>query len=431
MTYRIILVLLVIISIVSPALADDWPQWRGPTRDGVWHEQGIIDTFRGPQLTAKWRAPIGAGYNGPTVADGRVFVMDRLTEPNDVERVLCFDARTGKPLWNYAYDCEYEGIQYEAGPRAAVTIDHDHAYAFGAMANLTCLDVTNGKPIWQKDMAKEYRSSVPTWGFAVSPLIYNHLVIVQIGGLDSACMVALDKQTGAEVWRALDDKASYSSPILITQAGKAVLLCWTGGHIAGLNPETGQVYWQIPFAPRRIIMNIADPVHYKNHVFLSAFFDGSILIKLDENALSADIVWQRAGENESKTDALHCCISTPVLMDNHIYGVDSYGELRCLDLATGTRLWESLAAVPKARWANIHIVRQADRFWLFNERGELIICRLDPQGYHEISRAQLIDPTTKQLDQRGGVCWSHPALANQCVYARNDKELICVNLTKE
>ena len=128
------------------------------------------------------------------------------------------------------------------------------------------------------------------------------------------------------------------------------------------------------------------------------------------------------------TDALHCCISTPMILGDHIYGVDSHGELRCLDLKTGDRIWEDLTATPKARWSNIHMVRNGDKVWMFNERGELVIGRLAPDGFHEISRAKLIDPTQAQLDQRGGVTWSHPAFANKYIYARNDKELLCADL---
>ena len=121
-------------------------------------------------------------------------------------------------------------------------------------------------------------------------------------------------------------------------------------------------------------------------------------------------------------------MSTPLIQGNYIYGVDSYGELRCLDLRTGKRIWESLEAVPKARWANIHLIKNGENTWMFNERGELIISKLSPEGYSEISRAALIEPTKGQLGQRGGVCWSHPAFAYKHIYIRNDKKLICVNL---
>lgn len=116
-------------------------------------------------------------------------------------------------------------------------------------------------------------------------------------------------------------------------------------------------------------------------------------------------------------------------MGDYIYGVDSYGELRCLDLYTGDRIWESLLAVPQARWANVHMVRHEEEIWMFSERGELIISRLSPKGYQELSRAKLIKPTEGQLTQRGGVCWAHPAFAYKNVYVRNDEELICADLS--
>jgi len=416
--------------VATAVMADDWPQWRGPGRDGVWRENGVVDTFTASALPIKWRVPVGPGYNGPTVAQGRVFVMDRVTQPREQERILCLDARTGTELWRHSYACKYKKVGYPAGPRAAVTVDGVCAFAFGAMANLCCLTVADGKVVWEKDLLTAYQARTPIWGFASSPLVYKDLLIVQVGGAGGACLVALNKLTGQEQWRALDDKASYSSPVLIKQVGRDVLLCWTGNNVVGMSPDTGRIHWQIPFKPRKMILNIADPVLHDNFVYFSAFYDGSLLIRLDQDTLSAQTVWRRIGQSERNTDALHCCISTPLIEGDYIYGVDSYGELRCLDLHTGDRIWESQEAVPRARWSNIHMVRQAGRLWFFNERGELIICRLSPQGYHEISRAKLIDPTTEQLKQRGGVCWSHPAFANRCVFARNDKELVCADLSQ-
>ncbi|MCP4452003.1 MAG: PQQ-binding-like beta-propeller repeat protein [Planctomycetes bacterium] len=421
---------LLLLSLIPFVKADDWPQWRGPQRDGVWREQGLIDAFSSPEPAAKWRAPIGTGYNGPTVAKGRVYVMDRQTEPTETERVLCFDSKTGEPLWDHTYACKYQKIQYKAGPRASVTLDQGRAFSVGAMANLLCLNAETGDLIWEKDLRQLYNPQVPVWGFSASPLVYKSMVIVQIGGRDNACLVAFDKATGKEMWRQLNSRASYSSPIIISQADQSVLVCWTGEFIVGLNPDTGAVHWKLPLPPHKMVINIPDPVLDGNNLFLSGFYDGSTLVKIDPDKLSAYIKWKRIGQSERNTDALHCCISTPIVEGSHIYGVDSYGELRCLSVKNGDRIWESQTPVPKARWANIHMVRQGDRFWFFTERGDLIICRMTPQGYKEISRAKIIEPTTSQLNQRGGVCWSHPAFANQCVFARNDKELVCIDVAQ-
>jgi hypothetical protein len=132
-----------------------------------------------------------------------------------------------------------------------------------------------------------------------------------------------------------------------------------------------------------------------------------------------------------KTDALHAMISTPVFLGDHIYGIDSYGEFRCLDAKNGDRVWEDLTAVPKARWSTIHITQNGERFWMLSERGELLIATLSPKGLSVISRAKLLEPTREQLSQRGGVCWSPPAFASRCIFARNDRELVCASLAAE
>jgi outer membrane protein assembly factor BamB len=409
--------------------AGDWPQWRGPDRDGIWREKGIVEKFDKPQLSALWRVEIANGYSGPTVADGRVYISDRLTSPQEAERVHCFDAGTGEKIWSYDYECEYQKVGYPDGPRASVTINDGRAYSLGAMGDLLCFDAAKGDVLWNKDLMSEYEIKMPIWGIAASPLIEDDLLVVQIGGNNNACLVAFDKISGEEKWRALDERASYSAPIIIEQAGKRVLVCWTGDSVAGLDPKTGKLHWRHPFAPSRMVLNIATPVFENGYLFVSGFYDGSLLLKVHPDELAVEKVWRRKGASERNTDSLHCCISTPVIQGDYIYGVDSYGELRCLELITGDRVWESLDAVPKARWSNIHMVRHEDKIWMFNERGELIICKLSSEGFHEISRTKIIEPTEGQLSQRGGVCWSHPAYANKCVYVRNDRELLCIDLS--
>ena len=410
--------------------ADDWSQWRGSQRDGVWREAGVLEEFKQQQLPVRWRMPIGPGYSGPTVADGHVYISDRLTEPNQVERVHCFDAMTGQRKWFYAYPCRYKSVGYPVGPRGCITINNGRAYTLGTMGHFFCFDAATGHVLWQKDMNAEYNIRMPTWGISASPLVEDNLVIVQIGGRNKACLVAFDKNTGSELWRALDDKASYSSPIVINQAGQRVLVCWTAERVVGLDPRSGTLYWSYPFATK-MAAAIATPVIERDFLFVSAFFEGSLLLRLDPNELAVTSVWQRSGPSEQKTDSLHCCISTPLVAGDNIYGVDSYGELRCLDLLTGDRIWESHAAVPKARWANAYLIPNGDKVWMFNEQGELLITRLSPEGFREISRASLIEPSGQRIDQRGGVCWAHPAFAYQHVYARNDDELICVDLTAD
>jgi len=414
-----------------PNSNDEWPDWRGPDRDGTWHEDGIIKEFDTDQIEIKWSVPVRAGYSGPSVEDGRVYLTDRLTRPDEIERVLCFDAKNGEKIWSYSYDCEYIGIGYPAGPRSSVIIDGNHAYSLGTMGHLFCFNKKTGEVVWSRDLNNEYKIKMPIWGIAAAPLIVDEKIILNIGGSDNACVIALNKETGSEIWRNLDDDASYAAPILIKQAGKPVLVVWTGQNVVGLSPDNGELYWKEDFEQKQMIINISTPVLYNDYLFVSSFFDGAMVLKLDAEKLSAEKVWQRGGKNERNTDALHCCISTPVILKGYVYGVDSYGELRCLDLITGDRIWEDLTAVKRARWANIHFVQNKDLIYMFNENGELIITRLSKEGYEEISRAKLIEPTKEQLNRGGtGVTWAHPGYAYKHVFIRSDTELVCADLSE-
>ncbi|OHB82057.1 MAG: dehydrogenase, partial [Planctomycetes bacterium RBG_16_64_10] len=341
--------------LVWPAAAPgaDWPQWRGPDRDGVWHEPKAFERFDGDRLPLRWRAPIAGGYSGPTVADGRVYVTDRLVEPDELERVHCFDWRTGNPLWVYSYPAPYHDVGYTDGPRAAVTIRDGRAFALGTMGHLHCLDAATGVIRWQHDLNAEYQIRMPMWGMAAAPLVDGDLVIVQVGGRAGACVVAFDTDDGQERWRALDDRASYSAPILIQQAGQQLLVVWTGDNVVGMDPQTGQVFWRHPSPPSRMVINVPTPVVAGERLFLTSFYDGAEMLRLAGNPLRVERVWRRRGANEVQTDALHAMISTPILLGDYVYGVDSHGQLRCLDADTGARIWEDRTATAPGRWSTI------------------------------------------------------------------------------
>ena len=206
-----------------PLFADDWPQWLGPERDGVWRETGILRKFSTNGPTVVWRTPIAAGYSGPAVAHGRVYVMDRLLaqgtrNPSDPfksgiipgsERVLCLDEATGKILWQHEYNCDYT-VSYPAGPRTTPVIEGDRVYTLGAEGNLLCLNTKNGDVIWSKDFKKDYNVSTPMWGFSANPLLDGNRLICLVGGSNSVA-VAFDKTDGHEIWRALSAKEDRKS----------------------------------------------------------------------------------------------------------------------------------------------------------------------------------------------------------------------------
>jgi outer membrane protein assembly factor BamB len=429
---------------------DDWPQWLGPQRDGVWRESGILERFPKEGLKVRWRTPVGGGYSGPAVAGGRVYLTDRVL-PDGVsapasgfsratlegkERVLCLDEATGKVLWTHAYDCTYR-IGYPAGPRATPAVAGGKVYTLGTMGDLCCLDAESGKLLWSKNFPKEYGAPLGQWGASAHPLVDGDRLICMVGGTDSA-VVAFHKDTGKELWRALAaPEPGYSPPMIYQAGGKRQLIIWHPEAVAGLDPETGKVHWTQRFllsSPSR--MSISTPRYQDGLLFLTAFYDGSLMLKLAADKPEATQLWRRKGRSEKpdQTEALHSIISTPVLRDGHVYGVCSYGELRCLKAETGDRVWEDLKATGSQktqgdRWKNAFLVEQGDRFFLFNEHGQLIIARLTPGGYEEIDRTRVLEPTNRMANRL--VVWMHPAFANRSMYARNDKEIVCVSLAAE
>jgi outer membrane protein assembly factor BamB len=427
--------------------ADDWPQWLGPQRDGIWRETGILEQFPkdGPKI--RWRTPIGPGYAGPAVAGGRVYITDRFLPEGSAnpksgfsnrskvtgqERILCLNEATGEVLWKYAYDCAYQ-VDYPAGPRTTPLVAGDRVYTLGTMGDLYCLDATKGKVIWSRNFPKDFQAEVPVWGFAASPLLDGDKLICLVGGSGSVA-VAFHKDTGKELWRAQSAREpGYSPPMIYEFGGKRQLIIWHAEAVNGLDPETGKVYWSVPFDSKA---GLTAPTARQDGdlLFVTAFYDGPLMIKVDAATGQPRVLWRGKSHSEqpNRTDGLHSIIPTPVIKDGYIYGVCSYGELRCLKEDTGKRIWmtrQPTTGGPPVRWANAFLVPHGDRYFLFNEKGDLIIARLSPEGYEEISRAHILEPTNMMAGRP--VVWSHPAFANRSMFARNDKEIVCVALAAE
>jgi outer membrane protein assembly factor BamB len=420
--------------------ADDWPQWLGPNRDSIWRESGILEKFPPAGPPIRWRAGIGAGYSGPVVANSRVFVTDRrvlsseaaasygsLPHTNSVERVLCLNEADGKAMWQYEYECPYT-ISFAAGPRVAPLVSQGKLYTLGAEGNLFCLDADSGKVLWSHEFKKDFGIKAPRWGFAGHPLLYGNKLICLAGGSGSTA-VAFDKDTGKELWRALTaGEPGYSSPVLMEAGGKRQLILWHAEAANSLDPDSGKVFWSVPFKSQ-MGLSVATPRQSGAQLFFTAFYNGALMLRLDADKPAATVLWRTEKVSERDTTHLNAIIDTPFFENGFIYGVCSYGQLRCLEAETGQRVWETFQATTAGqgvRWANAFIVKNGDRFFLFNELGDLIIARLNPKGYEEVSRAHLLDPTNKDCGRL--VVWSHPAFANRCIYARNDKELVCSDL---
>lgn len=439
--YFLTIVVLLASAVMTSVRADDWPQWLGPRRDGVWRESGILDRFPEGSPKVRWRAKVGAGYAGPAVAGNRIYLLDRLVaegaknhaEPfpqrpgkgiAGTERILCLSDQDGSLLWKYEYECPYT-ISYPLGPRATPAVREGKVYTLGAEGNLLCLDAATGKLAWGRDLKKDYGVKAPLWGFASHPLLDGDKLICLVGG-DGTTVVAFDKNSGKELWRALKSKEpGYAPPMIYELGGKRQLIVWHAEAVNGLDPETGKVYWTHP-AKTYMGMSIATPRRVGDAVFVTAHPSLALLLHPKGDGAAPDVVWR----GDKKT-GFASVFSTPFAEDGYLYGVQTGGILCCVKAANGERLWETAEPVAGKRLgsAECFLVKNADRFFLFNEKGDLLLARLTPKGYEQISRTHLLDPTSAAFGR--DVLWSPPAFAHRCVYVRNDKELLCVSLAAE
>jgi len=426
----------------TDTFANDWPEWRGEGRDAVWNETGIVDELPAA-LQVKWRVPVNAGYSGPAVADGRVFITDWSEDPESrtmdgTERAIAIDEETGEVLWTREWPTSYRMlmVSYAIGPRATPTVDGDHVYVVGAAGDLYCLDAETGEIIWEKHYIADYDSFIPTWGVASSPIVDGDRLIAVVGGEPGGLVMAFDKRTGVELWRALDvvGEMGYGQPIIIEAGGARQLIIWHAAALASLNPETGQLYWEETWEAGAG-MSVATPVHSGNYLLVTQFYRGSMMMELNQDRPDAELLWrgQSRSEMPDETEGLHALITTPLIDGDYFYGVGSYGELRGLDARTGERLWMSDQMTAQARWGTAFIVKQDDRYFVVNDDGFLIIAEFTPAGYLERSRIKLIEPTgdagfgpRRNFDRK--VNWSHPAYSNKHIFHRNDNEIIRASL---
>jgi outer membrane protein assembly factor BamB len=424
---------------VGITLADDWPHWMGPGRDNVWREEGLLEEFPegGPRVV--WRTPVAGGYAGPAVADGKVFVTDYVTEANvkvdnfsrdeftGVERVLCLDAETGEEAWRHEYPVKYS-ISYPAGPRTTPVVDGGKVYTLGAEGNLICFVAESGDVVWQKDLPKEYDTKTALWGYASHPLVDGQKLVCVAGG-EGSHAVALDKHTGEELWRTLTSpEQGYSPPAIIEAGGVRQLILVRVNAVTSVDPETGEEYWSVPYEATSgsVIMS---PVRSGRFLYVGGYANKSLLLELADDKPGAEIVWRDKPQHGVSP------VNVQPFVDNGMmYGFDQNGRLYGVELPSGKRLWDTTEPISRrpVYSGTAFIVRQGDdgeRYWLFTENGDLIIARLTSEGYEELDRAHLIEPTNNAFGR--DVVWCMPAFANKRMVVRNDQEIICVDLAGE
>jgi outer membrane protein assembly factor BamB len=395
----------------EPVVPGEWPQWRGPRRDGISSETGLRTDWAKAPPTVVWKRPLGGGYSSIAVIDNRLYTMDR---QGNEERILCLDAKTGNELWVHRYTANYGNLSYGNGPRATPTISDGRVYTVGATGIFLCMEAapSDGQPheLWKHDLMKEFGAQMPGWGVACSPLVDGDLVWVQPGG-PSASVAAFDRRTGKVVHRALSEPSGYSSPVAATAAGVHQIVCCTGQAAVGLDPTNGKQLWYFPWpTPNGII---ATPIVASDYVFVSSAYNtGCALVHLKSEghgAIAAEPVYVKRNKLMRNHHA------SSVLHEGYLYGFDD-AILKCVDLRRGKEKWSS-RDVGKGclLFADGHLI-------VLSENGTLTLAEASPAGYREKGRMAGV--------LTGADCWALPALAGGQLYLRDHKQLVCLDLMK-
>lgn len=387
----------------TPPSKIDWPQWRGPKRDGRSAETGILRTWPAEGPKVLWRVPLANGFSAITVANGKAYTM--FSDDAD-EYVLCVDANTGKEIWRFKSDRNYVERQGGDGPRATPLVDGKSVYVLGAFGKLFALNADNGKPIWSHDLQKEYEGKIPIWGISTTPMIEGAMLLVDVGGKNDFALMAFDKNNGKVIWNSHTDQPGYSAPIAVTVGGVRQIIFFTGGNLVAVSPKNGGVFWKHPW-PTQFFVNAATPVFIpEDKIFISSGYDqGAGLFQLQANgsAVSAQPVWQ------NKNMRNH--MASSVYHEGHLYGFDE-ATFKCLDVATGEDKWKTRGlGKGTLMYADGHLI-------VLSERGKLVLVEAVPTAYIEKASAQVLR----------GKCWTMPALANGKLYLRNEKEMVCLDL---
>lgn len=395
---------LVVATVLAESKVHDWPQFRGPNRDGISLETGLAVTWpeQGPREI--WRVKLGGGYSGLSVHRGRIYT---LYSSGSGEFAAAIDATTGETTWRVRTDSNRRD-NHGDGPRSTPTVSGGIVYALGARGTLHALKADNGEAVWSRDLREEYGAKPPRWGVSMSPLVEGNLLLVDVGGSDGSSIVAFDKKTGEEVWRAFDDKPGYSTPIAVTVGGVRQVLFFTARNLLGVAPADGTILWRIPWKTSYGV-NAAAPVFIApNRFFVSSGYDvgGAVYeIKVDGDSVAVEVVWKN---REMKNQ-----FSSSILLDGHLYGFDDK-TLKCIDATTGERRWsERGLGHGSLTYADGHLI-------VLGDRGTLALVEAKPDAYREKSRTKVFASKT----------WTVPTFVGGRLYLRDQNELVALDVAR-
>jgi len=418
-------------ALATPATAEngsDWPKFLGPAGTGVSPEKGIITPWPKDGLRVVWDVKLGSGYGAPSVADGRLFVCDRV---GDDARLRCLKSTTGEELWKFTYPSDYEDYYgYDNGPRCCPVVDGDRVYIYGAEGMLHCVRAEDGKLLWKVDTKAKFGVRQNFFGVGAAPVVEGDLLIVMVGGSpansdevpfpelkgNGSGVVAFDKRTGAVKYQLSNELASYASPVLATIGNRRWCFVFARGGLLAFDPATGKQDFHYPWRAKLVeSVNASNPVVVGDQVFITeSYGPGSALLKVKPGGYEE--VWTDADKGRQKS--MQCHWNTPIYHDGHLYGSSgrhsSNADLRCVELATG-----------KVKWTYRDVNRGSlllvdGHFVYLDESGGLILLKVNPDKYEEVSRAEV--PGLKYP------CWAAPVLAHGLLYVRGEGRLVCLEL---
>ena len=356
--------------------AQDWPQWRGPNRDGV--AAGTASKVWPERLTQKWQATVGQGHSSPVVVGNRVYIFTREGED---EVVRCLELETGKEIWSDRYAVPYQmnpaATGHGKGPKSTPVVNNGKLYTLGITGVLSCYDIQTGKRRWRKDFATQFSSTSPHFGTAMSPIVEGQLLIAHIGGHDNGALTAFDSETGQVKWSWKGDGPGYASPVVVDVAGTRQVITQSQNKIIGVSATTGELLWSIPFTTA-YVQNIVTPIVYKQMLIFSGLDKGVMAVRIGKNGNT----WttQKVWENQE----VSFYMSDPVLCGDLLIGMShrNKGQFVCLDASTGKKLWEGEGR----QGENAAVVRAGENlFFLTNEAG-LIIARCNARTFEPLRR---------------------------------------------
>jgi outer membrane protein assembly factor BamB len=379
--------------VVEAAVNAVWPDYRGPNRDGISTEK-ILTNWPNGKLTELWRKPIGRGWASFVIAGNLAYTIEQRRQQ---EVIAAYDTATGREVWSHKYNADFQESMGGPGPRATPTWHDGRIFSMGATGELFVLDAATGKVIWNKNILDENRAENVTWAMSASPLIVDDTVVVQPGGSGGKSIVAYNKNTGAPVWSSLNDRTSYTSPMLVTLGGKRQIVTITAVRAVGLDAATGKLLWEYPWTTEYDINSAQPIITGPSHLVISSGYGhGAALLEIGPSG--AKKVW----ENRKLKNKFN----SSVFLDGYIYGFDE-SIFTCINAKTGEPTWKA------GRYGYGQVLLASGHLVITSEEGEVVLLKADPTAHRELAKFQALDGRT----------WNVPAIANGRLFVRNATEM--------